>query len=85
MWDEKVDLSATFHNPDMTFIERRDAIVARLKRTRWFKTADQHEFDGVHDIIAEHLAHAEDTEEWDGWWDELYDLADYARVWIGTR
>lgn len=85
VWAEKVDLSAVFHNPDMTFTARRDAIVAQLKRTRWYKTADPHEFDGVHDIIAEHLASAEGTAEWDGWWDELYDLADFARVWIRTR
>ncbi|TDP29838.1 hypothetical protein [Nocardia ignorata] len=85
IWAEKVDLRDVFRNPDMTFIECRDAIVARLKRSRWFVEADPLECDGVHDIIAVHLAHAEDTDEWDGWWDELYDLADYARVWIGTR
>ncbi|MFD6400753.1 hypothetical protein [Nocardia sp. NPDC060249] len=85
VWAEKIDLSDVFRDPAMTFIERRDAIVARLKQSRWFKDADPHEFDGVHDIVDEHLAEAENTDEWDAWWDELYDLADYARVWIGTR
>jgi len=36
------------------------------------------------DEIADGLAFADDTEEFDGWFDELYDMADYDRAWIKT-
>lgn len=83
-WERHIDLRGVFHNENMTFTQRRDAIVNRLKNTRWYQHADQAEFDGVYDVINE-LGHAETPEEFDGWWDELYDLADTDRVNIRTR
>ena len=84
VWDRRIDLSDVFHNDRMTFEERRDAIVRRLKANPWYTTADQIEFDGVYDVVNE-LGDAANTEEFDGWWDELYDLADTDRVNIRTR
>lgn len=84
VWEHRLDVSDVFHNDRLTFEARRDAIVKRLKDTRWYKDADQIEFNGVYDVITE-LGNAEDTEEFDGWWDELYDLADTDRVNIRTR
>lgn len=84
VWAETVDLSHVFHDEALTFEQRRDAIVARLKASRWFKNADPHRFDGVYEIINDHLAYAENQDEFNGWWDELYDHADYDRVWFKT-
>lgn len=82
IWAEKVLLGDIWRNEDLTFEERRDAIVARLKTSRWFKNADEDESWGVHEIIAYHLAEAEDADRFDECWDELYDHADCDRVWI---
>ena len=84
VWAHRIDLSDAFHNDTLTFEERRDAIAKRLKASPWYKDADVAEFDGVHDVVNE-IGHAEDAEEFDGWWDELYDLADIDRVHIRTR
>lgn len=48
--------------------------------TPWYQQADVAAFHGVYE-----LAHAEDAEKFDGWWDELYDFADTDRVNIRTR
>lgn len=84
VWAHHLDVSDVFHNERLTFEERRDAIVKRLKASPWYTRADKAEFDGVYDTVHE-LAHAEDQTEFNGWWDELYDLADVDRVNIRTR
>lgn len=84
VWAHTVDLRDVFHSDTLSFTERRNAIVRILRATQWVKDADRAEMDGLFDIVVE-LAAAEDVEEFDGWWDELYDLADTDRVWIKTR
>lgn len=81
-WAQKIDLSAVFHNEELGFIEKRDAIVRILRASKWVKDAD--EFGRLVEIV-DNLAEVEDEDEFDGWWDELYDEADYDRVWITTR
>jgi hypothetical protein len=81
-WDKKINLRHVFHNQAMTFTERRNAIVGILRTSPWLKGRD--EFDRLVEVV-DNLADAEDTAEFDGWWDELYDIADYERVWITTR
>lgn len=78
-WAHTIRIGHVWGNEDMTFIERRDAIVRILRASRWVKERD--EFDSLVEVV-DNLAEAEDTEEFDGWWDELYDHADYDRVWI---
>ena len=84
VWGRTISVAHLFHNDRLTFEERRDAIVKRLKASPWYTRADKAEFDGVYDTVHE-LAHAEDQTEFNGWWDELYDLADIDRVHIRTR
>jgi hypothetical protein len=85
VWHRKINLSGVFHNNDLTFEQRRDAIVQILRATAWMKErAERDACGGLGDIV-DNLACAEDTEEFDGWWDELYDEADRDRVWITTR
>lgn len=82
VWEHTIDLSDVFHNDQLTFEQRRDEIVRRLRAHRW--VADRDEFDDLVEIV-DNLADAADTEEFDGWWSDLYDHADYDRVWIETR
>ncbi|NKY60426.1 hypothetical protein [Nocardia flavorosea] len=82
IWDETIDVSRVWNDDDLSFEEKRDAIVAQFKRSRWFR--DDDEFGRVREIVDEEIAYAEDVDEFDGWWDELYDLADYDRIWIKT-
>ncbi len=79
IWDRKIRLGDVFHNGAMTFAERRDAIVDRLRRSGW---------PGQNDNIAAllvDLAEAQDAEKFDPIWDEVYDEADLDRVWIETN
>jgi hypothetical protein len=80
IWDRKLNVADVFRNDEMSFEERRDAVVARIRRSGWIETGNwnlSHLVDG--------LASAEAVEEFDGWWDEIYDEADADRVWIETR
>jgi hypothetical protein len=81
-WNEKIELADVFHNDDLSFTERRDIIVARIKRSRWYHQADIDNGDLL-DIV-DALADSDTEDEFDGSWDELYDLADEDRVWVGA-
>lgn len=81
VWDRRINVSDVWRDENLTFEQRRDAIVARLNASPWIKNRDQSGFDQLGDIVY-NLSTADDVEEFDGWWDELYDHADYDRVWI---
>lgn len=78
-WRMTVHLIDVFHNQDMTYEERRDAIIGRL-RTKWVE-ADG----GPLDRTIEDLADAIDVEEFDDVWAEILERADVDRVWLATR
>lgn len=82
IWDKKIDVSAVFRNEDLSFAERRDAIVERIRKSGWLDGRD--EFDELVELVNDHLAFAEDVKEFDDLWDSLYDIADFDRVWIKT-
>jgi hypothetical protein len=82
VWDRKIRLADVFRNPDMTFEERRDAIVARLRASVWLKGYDE---DSDLTQFVDEMSEAADVEEFDGVWDFIYDIADADRVWIETR
>ncbi len=81
VWDRRVNVADVFHDEAMSFIERRDAIVARLRSSGWLDGRD--EFDGLVEAV-DGLANADDDDEFNAWWDEIYDHADADRVWIAT-
>ena len=80
-WAHKINLADVFHNDDLTFEQKRDTIVRRIRATAWFESYD--EFDALPQFVEE-LADAEDTASFDAPWDEIYDIADADRVWIAT-
>lgn len=83
-WAETLDVSTFFHN-DRPFKENRDGIVNALKRSRWFKRKSKPVLNNQEYLdVFEGLEQSEDAGEFDGYWNELYYLADYDRVWIKT-
>lgn len=81
LWDETVDLSDVFHNDDMTFLQIRDEVVRRLMLSNWYRSAE--DCSKLRDIVGG-LAEVGDEADFDSLWSDLYDLADYDRVWICT-
>lgn len=82
MWDRKISVAGVFHNDAMTFPERRDAIVRRLRASTWFKS--KNECDDL-PMFVEELSAAQNVDDFNSAWDAIYDEADYDRVWITTR
>jgi hypothetical protein len=78
-WEYTVKLGDVWKNPAMTFEERRDEIVRRLKTSHWYQDVLE---DGALETVVSDLAVAEDSAEWDEAWLELYALADWDRAWI---
>jgi hypothetical protein len=81
-WEHVLKLADVFHNDHLTFEQKRDTIVARIRASAWYKGYDP---TGELPEAVEDLADAEDVPAFDDVWDALYDLADADRVWIETR
>lgn len=81
VWDRKVNITGILHNEELTFEQRRDALVGVLQASTWVKQCD--EDDDLPQLVEE-LAGTEDTEEFNAVWDAIYDVADADRVWIGS-
>jgi hypothetical protein len=80
-WQRSINVSDVFHNDAMSFEQRRDAIVRRVRSSGWLGASD--EGDEIHGILTD-LEHSTNADEFDNLWDEMYDLADQDRVWIRT-
>lgn len=79
-WTHRLNLADVFHNSDLTFRERRDAIAHRIQRAKWFDYSDMDLMD-----VVDFLADAVDVAEFDEAWAMFYDWADAKRVWVVTR
>lgn len=81
VWGRKVNLAGIFHNDEMTFEQKRDAVVSTLRASTWFK-----QYEGGDDLpqFVEELADTEDIAGFDAVFDAIYDVADADRVWIST-
>lgn len=93
-WAAQLDLADIFRADDLEFADKRDQIVARVKRLPQVTAAqdivDNHvtsvDYSQAEDLIVlvEELADAEDVEHFDYVWSAFYDWADIARVWVKT-
>jgi uncharacterized protein YozE (UPF0346 family) len=81
VWQQTIRLGDVFHDESLTFDQRRDQIVERLRQSRWFKHRDA--FDMLADLIEE-LAGTENESDFDEVWNSIYDEADADKVWIET-
>lgn len=78
-WEYKLHLEDVFHNPYMNFEEIRDAIVRRIRNSRFWD-----DFDSVLILITDDISSAANVFEFDHAWDAFYDWADDRRVWVTT-
>ena len=79
VWTYTIRLADAWRNEQMSFTERRDAIVDRLRASTWFRESSngpelRH--------LAGELTAAEDAAAFDLAWKEIYGFADYDRAWI---
>jgi hypothetical protein len=51
-----------------------------IRASNWYR--GQEEFSTLHNVVDE-LTDSTDSDEFNQWLDELYDLADYDRIWLG--
>jgi hypothetical protein len=81
-WDYRIDLRPVFRSEELTFEQRRDAIVDRLRTSSWVR--DREDAGADLSTLVDELAEAADTDAFDRLWDDLYDEADADRAWIAT-
>jgi len=79
-WKCKLRIADLWNNDDLPFTEKRDRIVARIKRLPMYdpEGGDQEELWW----IVDELGDVEDADEFDTVWDAFYDWADAERVWV---
>jgi len=80
-WRHKLNLADVFHSDVLSFEDRRDIIVGRIRATTWFKDYD--EGDDLPQVVEE-LADMQTADEFDVVWSAVYDIADADRMWIQT-
>lgn len=78
-WDDTIDVSDVFHNDELSYEEIRATVVVRLRESNWLHGAGS----DLADLVDE-LASAEDIDEFNGVWADIYDCADRDRIWIDT-
>lgn len=78
-WDYTLRLGDMFHDENMSFEQRRDEIVRRIRASRFWDEDDGELVTTVSDLSA-----AWDVDEFDQFWDKFYDWADWNRVWVET-
>lgn len=79
VWYKTINLADVFHNDALTYEAKRDEIVKRVRESGWFT---EYDYDLV-DLV-NMLAEAPTENDFDYFWNELYDYADLDRVWIET-
>lgn len=86
-WRHKVDVSKWFQDDTLSFEDQRDGIVGELSRVlggqNVVRDVGERTFVLLTDIIQD-LTEAEDEDEFNGYWTDLYNWADDNLVWIGT-
>lgn len=84
VWAHTLDLRDVYHSDALGFVGRRDAIVRRIKASRWYQDRDAAGFDEFGELVDD-LARTEAQAEFNEFFDAVYDQADVDRVWIQTR
>lgn len=80
-WEHRINLSDVWRDDGLSFEQKRDAVVHRIRASTWFKGYDESD-----DLpqFTEELAGTQDIGEFDLVMVEIYDIADADRVWIAT-
>jgi hypothetical protein len=79
IWVDQINLADVFHSRALTFKQRRNIVVERIKASDWYR------WNGAdfRRTIAK-LAKTRTPEAFDVVWNAVYDYADVDRVWIAT-
>lgn len=77
-WNYEIDL-VDIWGSDKSFAAKRDAIVERIRKSQWYLA----EYETLRETV-DNLEDSLDVDEFDSYWDELYDYADDHRAWIAT-
>lgn len=81
-WLIKIDVKDVWSGFQETGLEASvKEIVARIKKSGWRELTP---YPDTFDQLLADLEASTCLDELNGWWDELYDLADSDRVWIET-
>lgn len=93
-WIGTLDLADVFHNDDLSFEEKRDKIVCRIRQLPQIVAAqriachhpeaDSYSDDRDHLDLVDEIEMAKTTSEFDSLWMDFYDWADVARIWVRT-
>lgn len=97
-WKYRINVWDIFHNESMSFEERRDAIVKRIMDSSAYKRAvrlvekmdpggetDQgYEHEEFIENVSSLLEDTQNTDDFDYYWDLIYDYADSQSIWIET-
>lgn len=78
IWSRRIDVKSVWNDEDLEGPDKFKAVAAIVKASGWSQESEY-----VAEIV-DNLADAEDDDEFNNWWDALYDEADRDRVWIGT-
>lgn len=80
VWDEHVRIKGYLNNDSLPFEEMRDAIVAKIKASRWFRNENVSE---SLRFAVEALEESQGEDDFNQALGEAYDCADEDRVWLG--
>lgn len=78
-WKYTINIADVWKNPGLTLDQRRDAIVRRLRASKWLR--DRGVCSGLHDAVDE-LAGVGSAAEFDEVWSYIYGQANADRAWI---
>ncbi len=81
-WEYTIDLGDVFHNDALSYKKKRDAIVDRLRASRWLREAGP---GSTIVLLVDQLALAGSVERFDRIWNNVYDEANIDRAWIETH
>lgn len=81
-WKRTIYLKDVWRNEELTFEQRRDEIVKRIRESSWLDSSSD---PAVLNECLDMLAEAPNTRYFDADFSNIYDLADVDRVWIETR
>lgn len=82
VWLVTIDVADTWKSfQENGFEQSVKSIIAKIKQSRWRELTP---YPDTFDELLANLEESGDLAEFNGWWDELYDLADSDRVWIST-
>lgn len=78
VWDETIQIKKYLNNDDLSFGQIRDRVAQALRASRWVTKGDE-----TLRMAVENLEEATDEDDFNAALDEVYDLADTDRVWLG--